>query len=137
MLISNTDFPYLIISGHAIASVVEIFHLIRLELYKQGKCRIKEKHFNTHATNKFYNEKKTNKANKNNFNKIKDNIKEKDTSINNNYSTITKDNKKMKNKKIAIEQNKIKNKKIHFKKNNGKLPNNSNNPKVIRQYHSP
>ena len=89
--------------------------------------KIKEKHFNTHATNKFYKEKKTNKANKNNFNKIKDNIKEKDTSINNNYSTITKDNKKMKNKKIAIEQNKIKNKKIQFKKNNGKLPNNINN----------
>jgi hypothetical protein len=97
--------------------------------------KIKEKHFNTNTTNKFYKDKKVNKGNKNNFHKIKDNLKDKETSINNNYSTITKDNKKAKDKKISIKPNKLHDKKIHFKKNISKLPYNiNNNPSIELEF---
>ena len=78
---------------------------------------IKDKQFFTYRTNKFYNYKNI-KENimKNNhinhFHKLQNNLKDKRSAIENNYSTISKDNKKIKNNnnftkpsKLAIKKN--------------------------------
>ena len=84
----------------------------------------KDKQFNTNRTNKFYNYKNISKEKiiknnmNNNFQKIKNNIRDRISLITNNYSTISKDNKKFKNKKYITKKNKQTNKNITNKTKN-------------------
>ena len=87
---------------------------------------IRDKHYNTNRLNKFYihnntKEKKTKKINISHFHKSKNNIQDKVTLINNNYSTLSKDNKKINsNKHFKIH------KKVANKNNMGKIHTNIN-----------
>ena len=69
---------------------------------------INERQYHTNRINKFYNHKNA----KENKNKNINNLKGKITIMKNKYSTISKDNKKIKNKKTIDKQNKLNNKKI-------------------------